>query len=188
MKLDLKKLGTPSPAKEKPWRSVAKAASWRVVGTLDTFLLSILLITFLGPLFDMEPAESHTALVQTAGAIALTEVATKLIFYYLHERFWTNLAWGVTSDGQRRNEHNLRSTVKMATWRILASLDTMLLAWFFTGNFKTALSIGSAEVATKLVLYYIHERVWLRLSFGISMDNGAERAMQQARGGDKSDK
>ena len=53
------------------------------------------------------------------------------------------------------------------TWRVLASLDTTLLAWLFTGSVATALSIGGLEVATKLVLYFFHERVWANIGYGI---------------------
>ena len=35
----------------KPIRSILKAASWRVVGTIDTFFLSYVIITYLGPAF-----------------------------------------------------------------------------------------------------------------------------------------
>lgn len=43
----------------------------------------------------------------------------------------------------------------------------MLLAWFFTGSVATAISIGGSEVFTKLVLYFVYERIWARLPFGI---------------------
>ena len=60
-------------------RSLAKAVSWRVVGSLDTLLLSFLLITYLGPMFGLEhsPREAMGA----ASLIALTEVATKMVLY-----------------------------------------------------------------------------------------------------------
>jgi uncharacterized membrane protein len=63
-------------------------------------------------------------------------------------------------------ESYTRSLVKTATWRVLASLDTMLLAWFFTASLITAFSIGSFEVITKLVLYFFHERIWQKINYG----------------------
>lgn len=158
------------PREEEAKRSLAKAITWRIVGTLDTFFISIVMITHLGPHFGMQAPESHAHLVQTASSIALTEVATKFILYYLHERFWNKVKWGASDRDGRRDESNLRTTAKVALWRILASLDTMLLAWFFTGNFLTAFSIGSFEVLTKLVLYFIHERIWLNVRFGLKAD------------------
>jgi len=60
-------------------RSFAKAVSWRVLGSIDTFLISWL--------FTSSPA--------AAGAIASTEVATKMVLYYFHERAWGSIAWGL---------------------------------------------------------------------------------------------
>ena len=162
---ETQKLGPSNPPRVKVWRSVAKAVSWRTIGTIDTLILSYVLITYLGPYFGME-SESGEAL-QAASYIAITEVVTKMTFYFLHERVWTAIAWGVSFAGGKRRESYGRSTTKTATWRTIASLDTMLLAWFFTGNIATAISIGGLEIFTKLILYFIHERIWSTLSFGI---------------------
>jgi len=43
------RLDPKNPPEVKAWRSVAKAVSWRVVGTIDTLILSWLIITYLGP-------------------------------------------------------------------------------------------------------------------------------------------
>ncbi|MGB0505860.1 MAG: DUF2061 domain-containing protein [Pikeienuella sp.] len=162
------RLDPPNPPDVKPWRSLAKAVSWRVVGTLDTLLLSWVIITFLGPLLGLNEGASHGDNLQTATYIALTEVATKMVIYFLHERAWARVKWdvGVTEEGHRR-EGPRRSGVKTGTWRVLASLDTFLLALLFTGNVGTAISIGGFEIITKLVLYYFHERAWSRVKFGL---------------------
>lgn len=149
-----------------PKRSLAKAISWRVVGTLDTLLLSFVILTFLAPLLGMEGA-SHADNAKTATFIAVTEVVTKMVLYYVHERLWDRAKWDVGVDEQgRRREGARRSGAKTATWRVTASLDTMLLALLFTGNIGTAISIGGLEVITKLFLYYFHERAWARVSWG----------------------
>ena len=154
-------------AKDSVRRSIAKAISWRLVGTLDTFLLSYVIISFLGPFFGLDSTENKAEVAQTAGYIAFAEVITKLVIYTLHEQVWTRVPWGM-SPSSGRAESIARSTAKTATWRILASLDTTLLAWIFTGNILTAISIGGLEVITKLVLYFLHERVWVRIPFGRS--------------------
>lgn len=147
-------------------RSFAKAISWRVVGTLDTLLLSFVILTFLGPLLGMD-AGSHAENAATASYIAFTEVATKMVLYYVHERLWSRSKWDVDVDEKgARKEGARRSGMKTGTWRVTASLDTMLLALIFTGNIGTAISIGGFEVLTKLVLYYFHERAWARISWG----------------------
>ena len=150
----------------RPWRSVAKAISWRTVGTIDTLILSYLLITYLGPVFGA-PVEEDTAL-KTASYIAITEVATKFVLYFLHERAWALTAWGIDFRNGAHRESVRRTTSKTALWRTIASLDTFALAWFFTGSIATAASIGSLEIVTKLILYFIHERVWSRLTFGLA--------------------
>ncbi|MFA6218555.1 MAG: DUF2061 domain-containing protein [Erythrobacter sp.] len=146
-------------------RHIAKAVSWRIVGSIDTLVLSFLLITFLGPLFGLEHDRGQA--IKAAGTIAVTEVATKMLLYYLHEHGWEKLRWGLETRGHRRIESYRRSSTKTATWRVLASLDTMALAWLFTGNIATAISIGGMEVMTKLALYFVHERAWAQIPFGI---------------------
>lgn len=159
------KLDPPNPPEIKAWRSVAKAISWRTIGTLDTFFLSYLMITYVGPYFGLEHTQSEAA--TAASYIAITEVITKLFIYFFHERAWAKVQWGTLVVDGRRRETNGRSATKTATFRTIASLDTMLLAWIFTGSMATALSIGGLEIFTKMILYFIHERVWSILPFGI---------------------
>ena len=70
------------------------------------------------------------------------------------------------------HEKPYRSVVKTISWRTVGTLDTMIIAYFITGNLVMAASIGSIEVVTKMILYYYHERVWNKLSFGrIKVEN-----------------
>ena len=67
----------------------------------------------------------------------------------------------------RRGRHNpgdtrFKSLLKTISWRVLASTDTLMIAWLLTGNLKTADSIMSLEIFTKMFLYYVHERFWTR--------------------------
>lgn len=59
-------------------RSVLKAVSWRTLGTLDTFAISLIM----------------TGRVALAGSIAGLEIVTKIAWYYLHERCWAAVGWG----------------------------------------------------------------------------------------------
>ena len=161
------RLDPPNPPEIRPARSIAKAISWRVVGTLDTLVLSFVILTYLGPLFGLEEASAADN-AKTALSIALAEVATKMTIYYLHERFWARLHWDRTVDEEGHHRDGpRRSATKTATWRVLASLDTMVLGLVFTGNLATAISIGGFEVITKLVLYFFHERAWARIRWGV---------------------
>jgi len=60
-----------------------------------------------------------------------------------------------------------RSILKAVSWRIVGTLDTMALGWLITGDCLVGLKIGALELITKFVLYYLHERVWLRSKYGI---------------------
>jgi len=64
-----------------------------------------------------------------------------------------------------RDKH-YRSVLKAISWRTVGTIDTMVIAFFITGNLIWALSIGSIEVFTKMVLYYFHERAWDTTNFG----------------------
>ena len=129
-------------------RAVAKGVSWRVIGTLDTFLWSLLI----------------TKQAFSAGSIASLETVTKIALYYGHERAWRLIPWGADA--------HWRSFVKAVTWRFIGSLDTFMLSLLVTGNAKYAVSIATAEAVTKIVLYYLHERAWRLVKWG-RLESGA---------------
>lgn len=64
-------------------------------------------------------------------------------------------------------EQRHRSLIKAVSWRITGTLDTILISYLVTGRVKWALSIGAVELFTKIGLYYVHERLWSRVSFGL---------------------
>lgn len=64
--------------KDKPSRSLVKAISWRVTGTLDTILITYLV----------------TGRAKWAFSIGLVELFTKVFLYFVHERVWDRLAFG----------------------------------------------------------------------------------------------
>lgn len=60
-----------------------------------------------------------------------------------------------------------RHVLKTITWRIIGTLDTMLIAWIISGDPMIGISIGGVELFTKMILYYIHERAWYKSNFGV---------------------
>ena len=61
-----------------------------------------------------------------------------------------------------------RHIAKTISWRIIGTLDTIILSGLITGSWTTGLTIGGVEVITKMVLYFFHERAWYRFSnFGL---------------------
>lgn len=72
-----------------------------------------------------------------------------------------------------------RHLAKTLTWRFVGTIDTMILAWVISGDPMTGFKIGAAEVVTKMILYYLHERSWYRINFGL--DRRQERKKRMAR-------
>jgi adenylylsulfate kinase len=63
-------------------------------------------------------------------------------------------------------ETHVRSLAKAISWRIVATLTTMLLVFVFTGNLVVSGGVGLTEFLSKILIYYVHERVWNTLNFG----------------------
>lgn len=62
-----------------------------------------------------------------------------------------------------------RHIAKTISWRVIGTLDTIILSGIVTGSFKTGLAIGGIEVITKMTLYFFHERLWYKFSkYGLS--------------------
>ena len=62
-----------------------------------------------------------------------------------------------------RADKPLKSIIKSVSWRIVGTVDTMIISYYITGKVTIALSIGSVEVITKTILYYFHERLWAHI-------------------------
>ena len=63
-------------------------------------------------------------------------------------------------------ERKRRSMSKAISWRVLATLTTMLIVYVFTGKPELTLIIGGFDVVLKMIFYYCHERVWNRILWG----------------------
>lgn len=63
-------------------------------------------------------------------------------------------------------DRHSRSIVKAISWRMTGTVDTVVISWLVTGKLTFAITIGSVELFTKIMLYYLHERMWDRISFG----------------------
>jgi adenylylsulfate kinase len=53
-----------------------------------------------------------------------------------------------------------RHIYKTISWRIIATLTTVIIAWLITGNINVGLGVGFFEFFAKMILYYLHERYW----------------------------
>ena len=149
-------------------RHVAKAITWRIVGSVDTWLIGYILIRFFGAeSIDVEESEINQKAALVASYIAILELVTKTILYYFHERIWSSIRW--------IKKQQVRHIIKTISWRLVGAIDTILLVfivYYFVkgsteGAAKLALSMFSIEIVTKMVLYYFHERIWFASNFGI---------------------
>jgi uncharacterized membrane protein len=129
--------------KDKRYRSFLKGISWRIVGTIDTMIISYF--------YTRDPL--------SALQIGMTEILTKIVLYYVHERIYFK------TFGDKVGQRKI-SLVKGVTWRIVGSIDTILISWIYTGDPIIGLKIGATEFLTKVVLYYLHERVWNKIRIG----------------------
>ena len=145
--------------------SFGKGISWRIVATCDTILLSYI----------------YTGSIGNSLKIGFVEVFTKIILFYIHERVWLNIKWGTkikailqenennnidvfTKEKMLTEEEHYRSLIKGISWRFFGTLDTIIIATFITGNYSKALKIGATELVTKVILFYFHERLWMRMT------------------------
>ena len=58
-----------------------------------------------------------------------------------------------------------RSIAKSITWRITATLTTILIAYFIIGDVSAAMAIGGIEFFAKMLIYFLHERAWNMIKF-----------------------
>ena len=128
-------------------RSFFKTFTWRIFASLDTALLTW---WFSGD-------------VITGLKVGGLEVVTKLLIYFLHERAW-RIGWKKQTDDFHHSKR--RSLYKAITYRFIGTMDTFLIAWFFTGSAFTGSKVAIAEVFTKIIIYYVHERIWDRQKIG----------------------
>lgn len=130
-------------------RSLLKGISWRVIATSDTILV-VLLITCL----------TGNCSIENAIKIGFIEFVIKFLAYYLHERIWQK----ILIDRKVTKKETLQKSI---SWRIIATSMTFLISGsVLNAHDEMALYIALTELFTKLALYYLHERLWLKLPLG----------------------
>ena len=74
------------------------------------------------------------------------------------------------------HETHKRSIIKGITWRCIASLTTMIVVFIMTGDLARVASVGVIDVVAKVFFYYLHERTWGKIHWGVL---GPEPATQK---------
>ena len=124
------------------------------VSLLDIFLI-VLLITCLYGKCSFENAIK-------IGAI---EFILKLLIYYLHERIWQFFII-------LNNVSKKKLIIKSVSWRIVGTTTTFIITGAVLKNFyEAAFFIALLELISKFILYYFHERFWLKIPFGYLNNN-----------------
>lgn len=130
-------------------RSVLKGISWRIVATTDTVLVVLLVTCLLGE-----------CSIESALKIGASEFLLKLAIFYFHERIWLRYLG-------KQATTNKEILFKSISWRIVATTTTFIISGIVLNGFdEVALYIALTELFTKFVLYYIHEKIWLKLPLG----------------------
>ncbi len=133
-------------------RSLLKSISYRVIGFVNTFLISFFVIN--------DGVNENT--FKYSFYLAFLVLIIKTITYYLHERFWNILDFGRLNKTVKK----IRSFLKTLTWRIAASTITFISAILITSNLDWTKSIVIYEFMNGILIYYIHERIWNRVDWG----------------------
>ena len=156
-------------------RSIYKTFTWRVIASLDTTILAFLFSYYGNEIFyflsniglismDFEVTETTIRESVTDGLlVGSIEIVTKLVIYYFHERAW-RIGWKKQSDAFHHSKK--RSLYKAITYRIIGSLDTFIISSFVIKSAKLGGGVAIAEIITKPILYYIHERIWDKQTIG----------------------
>jgi len=63
-------------------------------------------------------------------------------------------------------ESHYRSIVKAITWRAGGTVVTFAVVWILTRELPLAIGIGLLDTVIKVGAFYVHERIWNRISFG----------------------
>lgn len=124
-------------------RHIAKTITWRVIGSVDTFLISFV----------------FSGNINFGFSIASIEILTKMILYYFHERIWYKFS---------KMKSHKRHLIKTFSWRFIGTSDTIIISTVVIGDPIIGLNIGLMELLTKMVLYYFHEKIWYRFDYGLT--------------------
>jgi uncharacterized membrane protein len=131
-------------------RHLAKTLSWRFIGTLDTMFLSWFI----------------SGDLSVGLKIGGFELISKMLLYYFHEQLW------IRSNITNTNKRHL---LKTFSWRAIGTLDTILIGWLISGSPITGLKIGGAEIFSKMLLYFWHEKIWYKINYGLTLRNKKKR-------------
>jgi len=121
-----------------------------MIATSDTFLVVFIITCLL-----------DQCSVENAIKIGVIEFFLKLLIYYAHERVWLKVIKSFTFSKQQ-------SLLKTISWRFVATTTTFLISGAVLNDFnEIVLFIALLELISKFILYYVHERIWIKIPLGL---------------------
>lgn len=138
-------------------RHIVKTITWRFIATSDTIFIAFLV----------------SGNLNAGIKIGSIEVISKMLLYYMHERVWYKKG---TSNPESRH------VLKTFTWRLIGTMDTILISGLILGNFLAGGKIGFIETFTKIILYYLHEKFWYRFNYGLNRLRKLKRIKKKRNG------
>ena len=127
----------------------------RTIAKTATFKVMAMTVGYFTALF-------FTGSKETAFYVLVANSITTLLGFYIHERVWAKFNWKMSD----LTDNQSRSIVKTITYKVCIFTVGTLVKWAVIGDFATALSIGITKNLITAVIYYVHERVWVRVSWG----------------------
>jgi len=91
---------------------------------------------------------------------------------------------------KKTKDDPVRSLLKAISWRVIASGTTFIISYFIFSNFseksqseamETASYITGIELVAKLIIYYLHERLWTNINWGKNWRARARRKIEKQR-------
>jgi uncharacterized membrane protein len=136
---------------ENQLRSIGKVISWRILLTTSHIINGFIV------------SGSWSTGIQ----IALLATVINSFIFWAHERSWNFIQWNRTPtnnilffDGQPR------TIGKSITWRILITISNFVIPFIMTGSWGSAAVFLGIATLVNIMIFYTHERVWNRLSWG----------------------
>ena len=132
-------------------RTLAKTVSWRILLTISHFVNGLIV----------------TGSIAVGLQIAGWSLIINSALYWMHERIWNWFQWNKKpTDNLFFVDGHPRTTTKMITWRAIVNFSNFFIPYFMTGSWGAASAFFTIAVIVNMTLFYAHERIWNRISWG----------------------
>jgi len=137
--------------KETHPRSIGKVISWRVLLTVSHVVNGYI----------------ATGSLVTGLQIAGLAAVINSVLFWLHERGWNWAQWNrKPADEKKFVEGQPRTISKILTWRVLITASNFVIPFIVTGSWGQAVLFAGMATAINMFLFWAHERVWNRMTWG----------------------